>query len=89
MIVEFDKSFSKSIGKIKDNSVLKRTESFILILEAAERLDDVRGVKKLQGHSSYYRHRIGDYRLGFELLDKDTIRFIILAHRKEIYKLFP
>jgi mRNA interferase RelE/StbE len=41
------------------------------------------------GFSNFYRIRIGDYRVGIELLDLDTILFIAIAHRKDIYKTFP
>jgi mRNA-degrading endonuclease RelE of RelBE toxin-antitoxin system len=33
--------------------------------------------------------RISDYRIGIELLYNSIVRFIIIAHRKEIYKIFP
>jgi mRNA-degrading endonuclease RelE of RelBE toxin-antitoxin system len=33
--------------------------------------------------------RLGNYRIGIELLDKKVIRFIIVIHRKDIYKKFP
>jgi mRNA interferase RelE/StbE len=89
MIVEFDKSFSKCLGKVGDKSILKKTESFIFKLETCARLEDISGIKKLQGHPTYYRYRLGDYRLGFELIDSNTVRLIILAHRKDVYKIFP
>jgi mRNA interferase RelE/StbE len=68
MIVDFDKSFGKSLGKIKDQSVLKRIESVIIKLESAERIEDLSNIKKLQGHTAYYRIKVGDYRIGFEKL---------------------
>ncbi len=33
--------------------------------------------------------RIGNYRVGFELIDNSTVRFIVIAHRKDIYNIFP
>ena len=89
MIVEFDKSFSKSLDKVKDSTTLQRTEKTILKLERANSLKDVKNLKKLSGFSNYYRIRIGDYRIGIEQIDKRTIRLIIIAHRKDIYKKFP
>ena len=53
MIVEFDKSFAKSLSKIKDALVLKRMETVIVRLENAEKIDDVSNIKKLKGYSSY------------------------------------
>lgn len=43
----------------------------------------------MQGFQSYYRVRIGDYRVGFEILPDESILFILVAHRKEIYRYFP
>ncbi|MDD2983398.1 MAG: hypothetical protein PHQ74_08415 [Crocinitomicaceae bacterium] len=38
--------------------------------------------------TSFYRFKIGDYRIGVEL-ENDTINFVIVSHRKDIYKVFP
>jgi mRNA interferase RelE/StbE len=89
MIVEFDKSFSKSLDKIKDPATLQRTEKAILKLEKAYSLKDVKNLKKLSGFKNYYRIRVGDYRIGLEQIDNKTLRLIIIAHRKDIYKKFP
>jgi len=45
--------------------------------------------KKLTGFRKYYRIRLGEYRIGIETIDKNTIRLILIAHRKEIYRYFP
>ena len=53
--------------------------------------DDIRllsQVKKIKGHKSAYRIRIGNYRLGF-FVEKNTIILTRVLHRKEIYKYFP
>jgi mRNA interferase RelE/StbE len=89
MIVEFDQSFSKSLDKLKNLKIQHRIEKRILDLEKAKSLQDVKSLKKLTGFKKYYRIRIGDYRLGIEQIDEQTIRLIIIAHRKEIYKKFP
>ena len=89
MIIEFDKSFEKSLDKIKNKSLYPRIEKIILEFENSKSLSDLTNIKKLIGFKNYYRVRIGEYRLGFELLSKNTLRFIIDAHRKDIYKSFP
>ena len=89
MIVEFDKSFYKSLEKIIDKSLFPRIERAITNLEKAKSFSDIPNLKKLAGFREYYRVRIGDYRLGFEKLSNTTIRLIIIANRKDIYKLFP
>lgn len=89
MIVEFDKSFEKSLDKIKDRKLLERIKSVILNAEKVSSLEEIPNVKKLTGFSSYYRIKLGDYRLGLEKLDSKTIRLIIIENRKDIYKRFP
>jgi mRNA interferase RelE/StbE len=89
MIVIFDKSFSKSLDKINDPSILKRIESVILKLEEAESIERMPNTKKLTGYISYYRVKTGDYRIGFELVVPGKVRIITVLHRKDIYKKFP
>lgn len=43
MIVEFDKSFEKSIGKIRDKLLLNRIEKTILKLERSDEIEDIPG----------------------------------------------
>ena len=89
MKVEFDKSFEKSLSKIQNPIILQRLSRIITQLEVSSSLSQVRNIKKLTGYSKYYRIRIGDYRIGLELINRTTIRCIIIVHRKDIYKIFP
>ncbi len=89
MIVEYDNSFYKRLTKIKDESILKRIKKQILDIENSEGLLQIRNTKKLSGYKTYYRIRIGNFRLGFETISESTIRLITIAHRKDIYKTFP
>jgi len=89
MNIEFDRSFEKSLDKIKNKALFQKIEKIITEFERARTLNDLSNVKKLTGFRSYYRIRIGEYRLGFEMRSENTLRFIIIAHRKDIYKSFP
>ena len=89
MIVEFDKSFLKSLDKIKDVYFLKRVEKIILEFERVGSINELNNTNTLSGFKTSYRTRIGDYRLGFELINSKTIRLIIITHRKDIYRIFP
>ena len=89
MIIEFDKSFEKSFEKLKNKSLFPKIEKTIIEFENARSLTELSNIKKLTGYKSYYRLRIGEYRLGFEKITENTFRFIIVAHRKDIYQLFP
>jgi mRNA interferase RelE/StbE len=42
----------------------------------------------MQGGGSYYRIRVGDYRLGLSVSD-DIVAFVRCLNRNEIYKNFP
>ena len=45
---------------------------------------------KLQGYESYYRIRVGDYRIGLRLdVDRRRIEFRRVLHRSQIYRSFP
>lgn len=85
----FDKSFAQSLEKLKDRKVKVHLLALIVKIEQADKLNDIPNIKKIIGFKKYYRIRIGDYRLGFELEDVNTLRFIIICHRKDIYKQFP
>lgn len=89
MIVEFDKSFEKSLDKLKNNSLFAKIERIIIQCENSKSLFEIPNLKKLTGFKTYYRIRMGKYRIGFEKIDNQTIRFIIIAHRKDIYQSFP
>jgi mRNA interferase RelE/StbE len=89
MIVKFDKSFIRALDKIKDKAVLKRIELTIQKVEAVNSFENLSNTKKLIGFAVYYRIKIGDYRIGFERINSNEIRFITVLHRKDIYKKFP
>jgi mRNA interferase RelE/StbE len=86
--VEFRRSFEKDLGRILDPSLLLRIKAVIEDVEAAEDLDTIAPLKKLQGYQVYYRLRVGDYRLGL-IVEQDQVIFVRALHRKEIYRYFP
>ncbi len=89
MNVEFDKSFEKSIDRLRDNTLIPKIQRTIQLLESAKTLSEIPNIKKLSGYKTYYRVRHGDYRLGLEKINDTTVRLIIVAHRKDMYRLFP
>lgn len=89
MILQFDESFEKSIKKLKDQKIKTRLIKLIQDFENADFLTDITNIKKMQGFQTFYRVRLGDYRVGVELQEDNSILFILVAHRKEIYKYFP
>ncbi len=89
MIVHFDRSFGRCLEKLQDDKIKNRLKRVILKLEKAKSISEIQGVKQLKGHHGFFRIRIGDYRLGLELLDPDNVLLILILHRKDIYKRFP
>ncbi|MFB2895956.1 type II toxin-antitoxin system RelE/ParE family toxin [Aerosakkonemataceae cyanobacterium BLCC-F50] len=47
-------------------------------------------LQKLKGYSDKYKIRVGDYRIGITV-EQDTNTLICerIAHRKDIYRIFP
>lgn len=88
MTLEFRTSFTKDLGRVRDRSLLKRVKETIEEVEAAARVLDLKNLKKLRTEGHYYRLRLGDYRIGL-LIEDNTIVFVRLLHRSEIYRYFP
>ena len=88
MKVEFLKSFSKDLDIVSSKTIKNSLTKTIELIESANSLDQIPNIKKLKGHKSAFRVRIGDYRLGF-FFESSTIILARFVHRKDIYKLFP
>lgn len=84
----FLKKFSKDLDKIKKPKDLRSILEIIELTKSAESIEEITGVKKLTGFEDAYRIRSGDYRIGV-FVNSDTVEFARVAHRKEIYKIFP
>jgi mRNA interferase RelE/StbE len=59
-----------------------------LIVTLRSLADDPRpnGVKKLKGYDNTYRVRVGDYRIIYEIKDRELIVLLLsVSHRKDAY----
>ena len=88
MTVRFKESFIRDLRAIRDKDLLERIKNLIETVEKAKSLADVRGLKKLRGGGSYYRGRVGEYRVGLSL-EGDAGVFVRVLHRREVYRYFP
>ena len=88
MKIEFLKRFSKDIDELTVKSVRSALKKVIESIENADTLTEIPNTKKLQGHTTAYRIRVGDFRLGF-FYENKTIILARFVNRKDIYKLFP
>ena len=89
MKVLYSKALERDIESIAPNTAIKkRLLELIEKLKAIGSVEELTGLKKIEGYKSYYRLRIGDYRLGIKL-SGDCIELIRFLHRREIYRRFP
>ncbi len=89
MKFKVEKSFDRDVDKIKDKKLLERLRDCISQIESADNFHEIPSAKKIEGYRSFYRIKIGDYRLGMELISDSEIILIRFLHRKEIYRYFP
>ena len=88
MQIKYEARFEKDLRKIQDTKLFKRIKECINSIKQADSLFEIPQSKKMKGHASFYRIKLGDYRIGFELLNDNVILTRIL-HRKDIYRYFP
>jgi mRNA interferase RelE/StbE len=85
MIVKISKTFEKDITRVEDQKLKQSVFDIIKLTQQVSDLGGIPQLKKLRGHKDFYRINIG---LG-SAFSKDTVEFLILDHRKDIYKRFP
>ena len=88
MKVETLKSFEKDIEKINDKKLAIKLIQIIKEIEDAKELFEIKNLKKMKAKGSYYRVRVGNYRVGLKF-EKDIIILLRFMHRKDIYNYFP
>jgi len=88
MEVDFASTFLKIIKKTKEPDLLQKIHETIENIIIANKIEDIKNIKKLVGFKYHYRIKINDYRIGIEIKD-NIVRFLTVLHRKDIYKKFP
>jgi mRNA interferase RelE/StbE len=88
MKVAFEASFARDLKHVRDRQTLKRVQQVIEAVKAAPSISAVQDLKKMQGYDTYYRIRLGDYRIGIEVVE-DQVIFVRFLHRKDAYRYFP
>lgn len=76
------------VKTVTDKAVLAKLSDTIVLLKSSESLTGTPNLKKLKGHPSAYRIKLGHYRLGF-FLEGNTLILVKFQNRKDIYKKFP
>ncbi|MBM2816471.1 MAG: hypothetical protein HW421_3233 [Ignavibacteria bacterium] len=88
MKVEFIKKFKKDLIALKGSGIGKDVTEIINQVKTAEKLSDIKDMKKLQGHDNAFRIKVNDYRIGV-FITNDEVTFSRVKHRKDIYRKFP
>jgi len=86
--IRFSKQFDKQIDKLKNPKQKGAIANAIAQIGSANSIADIPNVKKMKGHDSAYRIRVGDFRIGF-FLEEDEVFVSTVLHRKDIYNHFP
>lgn len=90
MEVLFKKTFIKDFEKLPDNIKQKVKEVCFFSFPEINNLAKFKKypIRKIKSFESYYRIRIGNFRIGFKKSDQQVI-FMRVLHRKDIYRHFP
>jgi len=88
MDVLFEAAFAKDLKRIRDKKLRQRIQDIITEVKLADNLNTVHGLTKMQGYETFYRIRLGGYRIGVEFVGTKVI-FVRALHRKDIYRKFP
>jgi len=84
----YEACFEKDLKNISDKNLLKKIKNTIEEIGKTDKLSSISNLKKLRGYETFYRIRIGDYRIGVEIIE-DCVIFTRVLHRKEVYRYFP
>ncbi|MGC2238198.1 MAG: type II toxin-antitoxin system RelE/ParE family toxin [Pyrinomonadaceae bacterium] len=88
MNVRYEASFAKDLRNIRDKSLLRKIKNAIDEVKNSKDIRRINELKKLRGYKTFYRVKLGDYRIGIEIVANEII-FVRFLHRKEVYRFFP
>lgn len=88
MKLELSRTFAKDLERITDAKILARIEVSPGAVRRASALGELRKIKRMAGARAFYRIRVGDIRLGFEMVG-GLARSLRCLDRKDIYRHFP
>lgn len=87
--VEYTRRFLKELASLPPD-IQSRIESIVFSELESQNPFGLRYLSKIKGYKDKYKIRVGDYRIGLTI-DKQNQTTICqrVAHRREIYKIFP
>ncbi len=88
MQVAYEAVFLRDLKRVRSKKVRRQVQQVIEAVKKASKPQEIPGLTKLRGYESFYRIRVGDYRMGIEIIN-DRVIFVRFLHRKDIYRYFP
>lgn len=88
MKVTFKASFYRQLQNTDDKRLAIAVVRVIGFVKSANEIKEIPNIKKLKGHKTAYRIRIGSFRIGIFIRDNQA-EFAAIVHRKDFYKGFP
>jgi mRNA interferase RelE/StbE len=87
--VEYTKTFLKELTHLP-KEIQKRGEEIAFKELSSENPFDIGCIEQMTGYRDKYKIRIGNYRMGITIFKKKKLIICQrIAHRKDIYRVFP
>jgi mRNA interferase RelE/StbE len=78
-----DRSAERDLGKID----ISQRRKVIEAIDELAKTPTPSGVRKLAGSDDTYRIRVGDYRLLYQIKDRELVVLVVrVAHRRDAYR---
>ena len=88
MKVAYEAAFLRDLKRVRSKKVHRQVQRVIEEVKRAFVPHEIACLTKLRGYATFYRIRVGDYRIGVEIVG-DTVIFVRCLHRRDIYRYFP
>jgi mRNA interferase RelE/StbE len=88
MQIQYQKKFLKDLASITSKSRETIENLVFKTFSEYENIEKSGKLEKLRGYNSYFKIRVGNYRIGLKI-ENDILSYERVLHRKEIYKFFP
>ncbi len=83
--IDFTKSAAKELKQLPPH-IQQRIKTALLAL-ATDPFSEILKIKKIKGHESLYRIRLGDYRLVYDVQSAVLLVLVIrVGHRSDVYR---
>ena len=86
--IKVNKKFLKELATLPNKTRQKVEKLVFDEISTCQNINEISNLQKLTGYKSYYRIRLGQYRIGLRY-EENTLIFERIMHRKDIYKYFP